>query len=123
MMRLDKIFLHDLRVEAVIGIWEWERRVRQTVSLDIEMATDVKQAAATDEIEQALDYKSIAKRLIEFVESSEFKLVETLAEALARIIVVDFGVSWVSLSVSKPGAIEGSKNVGVIIERATEDYA
>jgi dihydroneopterin aldolase len=120
---VDRIFLEDLRVEAVIGIWEWERRVRQTVSLDVEMATDVRKAAATDRIEQALDYKGIAKQLIATVETSEFQLVETLAETLARIVVTEFGVSWVKLSVSKPGAIEGSKNVGVIIERSTEDYA
>jgi dihydroneopterin aldolase len=119
---LDKIFLQDLRVEAVIGIWEWERRVRQTVSLDIELATDVRKAAATDQIEQALDYKGIAKHLIATVESSEFQLVETLAETLARIVVTEFGVAWVKLSVSKPGAIEGSKNVGVVIERSTQDY-
>lgn len=119
---MDKIFLQDLRVEAVIGIWEWERRVRQTVSLDVELATDVKKAAATDQIEQALDYKGIAKRLIATVESSEFQLVETLAETLARIVVTEFGVAWVKLAVSKPGAIEGSKNVGVVIERSTEDY-
>jgi dihydroneopterin aldolase len=120
---MDKIFLQDLRVDAVIGIWEWERRVRQTVSLDIELATDVKRAAATDNIAQALDYKTIAKHLIGVVESSQFQLVETLAETLARIVVSEFGVAWVRLSVSKPGAIEGSKNVGVIIERSTEDYA
>jgi dihydroneopterin aldolase len=120
---VDKIFLEDLRVEAVIGIWEWERRVRQTVSLDLEMQTDVRRAAASDEIESALDYKSIAKELIRVVQTSEFKLVETLAETLARIVVTDFGVPWVRLSVSKPGAIEGSRNVGVRIERTAEDYA
>jgi len=119
---LDKIILQDLRVEAVIGIWEWERRIRQTVSLDLELATDIRRAAASDDIEDATDYKRIAKRLITVVEESEFKLVETLAETLARIVVVDFGVSWVKLSVSKPGAIEGSRNVGVVIERSTGDY-
>lgn len=119
---MDKIFLQDLRVEAVIGIWEWERRIRQTVSLDLELATDVRKASASDAIEDALDYKGIAKRLISVVESSEFSLVETLAETLARIIVVEFGVAWVRLSVSKPGAIEGSRNVGVVIERSTGDY-
>lgn len=119
---MDKIILQDLRVEAVIGIWEWERRIRQTVSLDLELATDIRRAAASDDIEDATDYKRIAKRLITVVEESEFKLVETLAETLARIVVVDFGVSWVKLSVSKPGAIEGSRNVGVVIERSTGDY-
>ena len=120
---MDKIILEDLRIEAVIGIWEWERRVRQVVSLDVEMAADIRRAAATDDIDDALDYKRIAKRLIDCVEASEFKLVETLAETLARIVVTEFGVGWVKLAVSKPGAIEGSRNVGVQIERTTEDYA
>ena len=119
---MDKIFLEDLRIEAVIGIWEWERRVRQTVSLDLEMATDVRRAAATDEIADALDYKGIAKHLKQVVEQSEFRLVETLAETLAKIVVMEFGVAWLKLSVSKPGAIEGSRNVGVVIERSRDDY-
>lgn len=120
---MDRIFLQDLRVEAVIGIWEWERRVRQIVSLDLEMAADIRKAAARDDIDSALDYKRIAKRLIGVVEDSEFKLVETLAETLARIVVTEFGVAWVRLSVSKPGAIEGSRNVGVVVERTDDDYA
>lgn len=120
---MDRIYLQDLRVEAVIGIWEWERRIRQTISLDLEMATDVRRAAASDDIEDALNYRSIAKQLAETVEQSEFQLVETLAETLARIVVVDFGVSWLKLTVSKPGAIQGSRNVGVVVERTTEDYA
>jgi dihydroneopterin aldolase len=122
-MTMDKIFLEDLRVDAVIGIWEWERRVRQTVRLDLEMATDVRRAAAQDEIESALDYKGIAKRLVQAVAASEFKLVETLAETLASIVIKEFDVSWLKLSVSKPGAIDGSRNVGVVIERSSEDYA
>ena len=120
---MDKIFLEGLKVEAVIGIWEWERRVRQTVSLDLEMAVDARKAAASDEIEQALDYKRIAKHLIQVVEASQFKLVETLAETLARIVVTEFDVPWVRLAVSKPGAIEGSRNVGIVVERTPEDYA
>lgn len=120
---MDKIYLEDLRIEAVIGIWEWERRVRQVISLDLEMATDAKRAAATDQIGDALDYKSIAKRLASVVEGSEFRLVETLAETLARIVITEFGVPWLRLTVSKPGAIEGSRNVGVIVERSTSDYA
>ena len=120
---MDKIFLQDLRIQAVIGIWEWERRVRQTVSLDLELGTDVRRAAATDEIEDALDYKGIAKRLAKFVEESEFKLVETLAETLAKIVITEFDVPWLKLSVSKPGAIEGSRNVGVVVERSAADYA
>jgi dihydroneopterin aldolase len=120
---MDRIFLADLRVEAVIGIFEWERRVRQTVSLDLELATDVRRAAASDSIDDALDYKGIAKHLMQVVGDSEFQLVETLAETLARIVITEFGVPWLKLSVSKPGAIEGSRNVGVVIERSSADYA
>jgi dihydroneopterin aldolase len=93
------------------------------VSLDLELATDVRKAAVSDSIDDALDYKRIAKQVIAVVETAEFRLVETLAETLARMIVVDFGVSWVRLSVSKPGAIEKSRNVGVVIERSAADYA
>lgn len=120
---MDKIYLEDLRIEAVIGIWEWERRVRQIISLDLELGTDAKRAAATDQIADALDYKAISKRLVSAVEQSEFRLVETLAETLARIVITEFHVPWLRLTVSKPGAIEGSRNVGVIVERSASDYA
>jgi 7,8-dihydroneopterin aldolase/epimerase/oxygenase len=119
---MDRIFLRGLKIDAVIGIWEWERRIKQQVVVDLELATDTRRAAATDSIDSALDYKQIAKRLIAFVEASEFQLVETLAEAAARLIVEEFGVSWLRLSVAKPHAIEGSREVGVVIERETRDY-
>lgn len=120
---MDRIFLRGLEIETVIGIWEWEQRIRQLVRLDIELAADIRSAAATDSIEAALDYKEIAKRVIAYVGESRFRLVETLAENVARIIVVEFGVPWLRLSVSKPGAIEGSRDVGIVIERTTDDYA
>ena len=120
---MDRIFLRGLEVEAVIGIWEWEQRIRQLVRIDLELATDVRSAAATDSIDDALDYKEIAKRVIAYVTDSRFKLVETLAENIARLIVVEFGVPWLQLSISKPGAIAGSRDVGILIERTTEDYA
>lgn len=119
---MDIVFLRGLRVEAVIGVWEWEQRIRQIVNLDLEMQTDVRRAAATDSLDSALNYKDIAKRVIAFVADSRFELVESLAEAVARIVVVEFGVPWVRVSVSKPGAIEGSRDVGVVIERASADY-
>src|SRR5690606_4733805 len=112
--RLDIVFLRDLRAATVIGIWDWERRSKQAVSIDLEMGTDVRRAAATDRIDDALNYKDVAKRLIAFVESSSFELVETLAESVARIVVTEFDVPWVRVSVSKPGAVQGSKEVGVI---------
>lgn len=122
MSKLDTIFLRDLKVQAIIGIYAWERGATQTITIDIEMATDVARAAAADSIDAALNYKSVAKRLIAFAEASQFALVETLAESLARIIVTEFDVPSVRLSVSKPGAISASRDVGVTIERTRASY-
>ncbi len=118
---MDIVFLRDLRIETVIGIYDWERHTRQTVILDLEMGTDVAKAAASDDIEDALNYKAVAKRLIAFVEESEFMLVETLAERCAQIIREEFGVPWVRLSLNKVGAVSGARDVGVIIERGERD--
>ncbi len=120
---MDRIFLRELKVQAVIGIWEWERRITQTVSIDLEMETDVRKAAASDSVADALNYKDVAKRVIELVGGSSYQLVETLAEDIARTIVTEFAVPWVKVSVAKPGAIEGSREVGVAIERTRADYA
>lgn len=118
----DSIFLHDLRIKAIVGIWDWERKLRQTVSVDLEMGADIRKAAATDSIEDTLDYKRLAKRVQQFVEESEFQLVETLAENIARIVVKEFDVPWVVVKVNKPGAIRGSRDVGVIVRRERSDY-
>lgn len=120
---MDTIFLNDLRVETVIGIFDWERKVRQTISIDLELAADIRRAAATDAIEDTLNYKAVAKRLIGFVEASDFGLVETLAERIAEIVVTEFDVPRVKVTLHKPGAVRGSKDVGVIIEREPSDYA
>jgi len=114
---MDKIFLDELKVDTIIGIWEWERRIRQTVVIDIEMSADIAKAAATDDVADTLNYKSVAKRVQSFVAESSFQLVETLAERIAAIIREEFGVAWVKIRVNKPGAIRGSKAVGVMIER------
>lgn len=115
---MDIIFLRDLRVETIIGINDWERRTRQTVAIDLEMGADIRKAAATDSIDDTLNYKAVAKRLIQFVEESEFLLVETLAERIAGIVVEEFDVPWVKVVLSKPGAIRGSRDVGIAIERS-----
>lgn len=120
---MDRIFLSQLEVDAIIGIWEWERRVKQTVRIDLEMGIDARVAAATDSLEDALDYRAVAKRLLAFVGESEYRLVETLVEAVARVIVTEFPVPWVKVSVSKPGAIRGARDVGITVERTPEDYA
>ena len=114
---MDKIFLEDMRVETVIGIWEWERKIRQTVAIDLEMSADIRKAAASDEVEDTLNYKSVAKRVQAFVSESSFQLVETLAENIAAMILDEFDVDWVRVRVDKPGAIRGAKGVGVLIER------
>lgn len=120
---MDIIFLHDLRIEAVIGIWEWERKIRQTVSIDLEMSADIAKAAASDSVDDTLNYKAVAKRLQEFVGESGFQLVETLAERIAGIVREEFGVAWVRVRVNKPGAIRGARDVGIIIERGTRPDA
>jgi dihydroneopterin aldolase len=119
---MDKIFLTDLRIDAVIGIFDWERCIRQTVSIDLEMAADIRAAAARDDIEATLNYKAVAKRVIEFVKQSEYGLIETLAEQVARIVVVEFGVAWTRVTLHKPGAVRGSRDVGIVIERRTGDF-
>ncbi len=118
---MDIIYLRDLRIETVIGIFDWERRIKQVVSLDLEMAADVSKAAVSDAIEDTLDYKGVAKRLIEFVGNSEFQLVETLAERVTEVIRDEFKVPWVRLSVNKKGAVRGARDVGVIIERGQRE--
>ena len=114
---MDIVYIRELEVRTIIGIFDWEREQRQVVSLDLEMGSDIATAAATDTIENALDYKAVAKRLIDFIEKSEFFLVETLAERVADLVVNEFNVPWVKLRLGKPGAVTGSKDVGVIIER------
>ena len=116
---MDIIYLNDLRIETIIGIYDWEREVKQTISLDLEMGADIRKSALSDDIEDTLNYKAVAKRLIKFVEESEFQLVETLAERITEIILNEFNVPWVRLRVNKQGAVRGARDVGVIIERGT----
>jgi len=114
---MDIVFIEDLRIDAVIGIYDWERKIRQVVAIDLEMAFDNRKPAASDDIGDTLNYKAVSKRLIAFVESSSFQLVETLAERCADIVLAEFGVGWLRLKLAKPGAVRGSKAVGVVIER------
>ncbi len=114
---MDIVFIRDLQVETVIGIYDWERKIRQVISIDLDMATDIQQAANSDNIDDTLSYKTVAKRLIEFIEQSEYELVEALAEKVCAIVLEEFAVPWVRLTLSKPGAVRGSRSVGVIIER------
>lgn len=114
---MDIIYISDLRIETVIGIFDWERKIKQTVILDIEMAGDCRKAAQSDDVEDTVNYKGVAKRLIEFVGNSKYQLVETLAEKCAELIMEEFRVPWVKLKLNKQGALRGARDVGVIIER------
>jgi dihydroneopterin aldolase len=120
---MDKIFIHALKTETIVGIFDWERQVKQTVVMDIEFSADIRKAAISDSIDDTLNYKGIAKRVLGFVDESSFHLVETLAEHVAMLILEEFGVSWVSIALSKPGAIRNSRDVGVMLERTLQDLA
>lgn len=114
---MDTIFLKDIRVETIVGIWDWERRMPQTVSIDLELGADVQRAAETDSIDATLDYRAVAKRVSGFVADSRFQLIESMAEGIAKIVTGEFAVPWVKVTVHKPGAVRGSNDVGIIIER------
>jgi dihydroneopterin aldolase len=116
---MDIVFIRALRIETTIGIYDWEKAIQQPVVLDLEMASDIARGAATDRIEDALDYKAVSKRLKQFVSESRFELVETLAERIAAIIREEFGVPWVRLTLNKVGAVTDAEGVGVIIERGS----
>jgi dihydroneopterin aldolase len=118
---MDKIFLRELKAEAIIGIFYWERQVKQTIVIDVEFDANVRRAALSDSIDDTLNYKRVAKRILQFVEESSFHLVETLAEHIAMLLLEDFHLTWVRVGVSKPGAIRSSKSVGILIERETKD--
>lgn len=114
---MDIVYIRDLRIDTIIGIFDWEREVRQTISIDLDMAADIRPAAESDDIQHALNYKAVAKRIIAHVEGSDCLLVERLAEEVANIVLTEFKVPWLRLRLSKPGALRGSRDVGLIIER------
>ena len=114
---MDIIFISELQVDTIIGIFDWERTKKQTVSIDLEMAADIARAAASDNIDDTLSYKDVSKRVEQYIADSEFQLVETLAERVAELVLTEFPVPWLRLTVHKPGALSNSKDVGVRIER------
>ena len=122
MIKKDKIYVEDLKVMATIGIFDWEKKIKQEVSISYEIDQDNALAAVDDKIEAATDYKSITKAIIRLVEENKFELVERFAEEIAKMVITKYDVSWIKLRVSKPGALRFSKDVGVIIERTAEDY-
>ena len=116
---MDIIYLHDLKIDCVLGIWEWERRTTQTLTIHLDMAMDVRRAATSDDIHDTLNYKAVAKSVREFVGASHFQLVETLTEKIAELLMREFQVPWVRVKLNKKGAVRGATDVGVIIERGT----
>ncbi len=115
---MDLIYIRDLKIDCVIGVYEWERRVKQTVILDLDLGADIRRAAQTDHIDDTVNYKAVAKRLMAYIGASEFQLVETLAERVAEILLREFDLPWVRVRVNKKGALRGATDVGVIIERS-----
>lgn len=118
---MDIVYIHDLRVDTVIGIYDWERRIRQTISIDLDMAFDITPAAVSDAITDTLDYKAVGKRVIAHVRQSDALLLERLAEEIATLVREEFGVCWLRLRLSKPGALRGAKDVGLVIERGVRE--
>ena len=114
---MDIVFIKELRAEAVIGVYDWEREIRQTVVLDVEMASDNRRAAGNDQIGDALDYDAISTRVLAYIEGSDFRLIETMAERIAELVMREFHVKWLRLRLSKPGAVAQAADVGVMIER------
>jgi len=114
---MDIVYIRDLRIDTVIGVYDWERQIRQTLSFDLEMATDIRQAAATDDLQYAINYKAVSDRIIELVEGTHPHLIETLAEEIATTVINEFHVPWVRLQVSKAGAVRAARDVGLVIER------
>ena len=120
---MDIVFLHGITVECVIGVWEWERRIKQVITIDLDMAADVRRAAGTDQLEDTLDYKAVAKRVMAFAGASEYQLVESLAEKVAGILLEEFGIPWCRVRLNKGRAVRGAQSVGVIIERGVKPDA
>ncbi len=114
----DIVYLHGLTCECIIGVWEWEKHITQTLVLDIDLATNNVKSAENDDLRDALDYQAIAERVQEFARSNQFELIETLAERLAKLILHEFDTSWVRIKLDKGPAVSGVKHVGVIIERS-----
>ncbi|MEP4485972.1 MAG: dihydroneopterin aldolase [Halioglobus sp.] len=117
---MDTVYIKGLKADAVIGVYDWERDIRQTLVLDLTLASDNRAAAATDGIAEAVDYDAISKRVLAYVAASEFQLIETLAERVAEIVLTEFNIPWLRLHVGKPGAVAEADDVGVIIERGTQ---
>ncbi|NKB76160.1 MAG: dihydroneopterin aldolase [Gammaproteobacteria bacterium] len=114
---MDIIYLHGLKVDCVIGVWEWERRITQSITVDLDMGFDILPAAKSDNLEDTLSYKDVSKRIESFIQNSSFALVEKLAEEIAQILLGEFGIKWCKVRINKFGAVRGAGDVGILIER------
>lgn len=120
---MDKIFLRGLEVETIIGIHAWEQRAPRPLILDLEMGTDIREAASSDQVRDAIDYAAVSAAVVKFVSEAQVGLLETLAERLARQLFQQFPILSLRLAINKPGAVPGVKAMGVEIDRRREDYA
>jgi dihydroneopterin aldolase len=120
---MDIIYINDLRIETVIGVYAWERQLKQVVIFDLEIGTDIRKAALTDSVADTLNYKEVAKRVTALVTDSRYHLVESLAEAVAGLIIKEFDIPWLRLRLNKQGAVRGVRDIGVIIERGRREEA
>lgn len=116
---MDRVLIEALAVETVIGVYDWERTIRQRLVIDLEMATDIRPAATGDDLTHTLDYAAISARIQTYADDSQFELVETFAERLAALLREEFGIPWLRMTVRKPGAVPEAQTVGVRIERGT----
>ncbi len=116
---MDKIFLQGITANCVVGVWEWEKSITQKIIVDLELATDIAKAAASDDLADTLDYKGVADRVIEMLEASRFDLIETMAEETAKLLMQEFAIKWVKVRIDKGGAVKNVKNVGILIERGS----
>ena len=116
-LKMDMIYLKDLRVDAKIGVWEWERKILQTLVIDLDFAVDIGVASDSDKLDDTVDYKAISDRIMEFVGSSQFNLLEALAENLSKVLMGEFGLPWLRLKINKVGVLNGVKDVGIVVER------
>jgi len=118
---MDIIYLHGLKVDCVIGVWEWERRITQAITIDLDMGFDISAAAESDDLDDTLSYKDVSKRVESFVRESRFALVEKLVEEIAQLLIKEFSIKWCRVKINKFGAVRGAGDVGVIIERGQMD--
>ena len=118
---MDTVFINDLKIDTIIGIFEWEREVRQTVGIDIAIGCDTRKAAAADDIQYALDYKTVVDLVQQFVENNTFNLIESLAEQISNLIFKELKVSHLNITIRKLGTFENVASVGVKIERYSDD--